>query len=183
LYRISSGDSTIRIEKFKAADWYIKDPIDLTKATEEDILKLEKFSIAFSGFDDSGECIACGGFIFWTPDEAEVWFKLSKRVLKHPTVIVRAIMEAFRIELRLFDGYTFCWVDEKWSVAQRFAKWGGFVKTKEERILDNRLYFLWELDRGSILNDSGACNVRRRGHPTRKPRRTTDGAASSNTRV
>jgi hypothetical protein len=172
----------LRIEKFKAADWYIKDPVEAIKTTCEDIKCLEKNGVAFSVWDN-GEVVACGGFIFYKGNEAEAWFRLSKRALKHPIPIVRAIMEAFRIELRLFDGDTFCWVDAKWPAAQRFAKWGGFKKTDRYQTLNDKLYFLWELDRGNILNDSRSGSIRSRGHPTRKPRRTTDATASSDTRV
>jgi hypothetical protein len=153
----------------------------LTEATKEDILTLEKMSIAFSVFDND-KCVACGGFILWHEDEAEAWFKLSKQIIERPMAIVRAIMEAFRIELRLFDGDIFCWVEDDWPVAQRFAQWSGFTKTDRYKMLDNKRCFLWELKLDST-NGSRASSIRGRGHPTRKPRTATDGAASPNTRV
>jgi len=148
----------VKIESFKAIDWFLDDPIEVIEMTYDRAVLLERRSVAFSVFDDKG-CVGCGGFIFWTDNEAEAWIRLSKRSLGSMRAGIRAIKESFKVTRNVYTGYTFCWVEEGWPEAQRMVSWLGFTKAKEAKELNGKVYGLWELHNGTSINGSGISSI------------------------
>jgi hypothetical protein len=144
----------VRLELFKAIDWFMDDPLEIVDVVYDNIQKMEKQGIAFSVFDDVG-CIGCGGYIMWEENVAEAWIRLDKRALGHSVKGIRIIQEGFRVLANVYHGKVFCWVDETWPVAQRMVKWFGFVKQGNEcRVINEKEYGYWELNDGNNIDDS-----------------------------
>ena len=145
----------MHVEMFKAIDWFMDNPLEIINAPYDNIEKMEKQGIAFSVFDEEG-CIGCGGYLLWKDQEAEAWLRLDKRALKKPIAIIGAIREGYKILSNVFKGRVYCWVNDTWPEAQRLVKWFKFVKQEESKDINGKRYFLWELDDGNSVNDSGS---------------------------
>lgn len=153
----------MRLEPFKAIDWFLVDSIEEIEIPYERAMLLEKKSIAFSAFDNIG-CMGCAGMLFWSETEAEVWLRLDKRVIQTPRGVIRAIKEGFKILLPYSSGRVFAWVDEELPIAQRFIEWMGFIPSEKTKILYGKNIRLWELNNADS-NDRWTGNKCGRGNP------------------
>jgi hypothetical protein len=170
------------VTMFKAVDWFMDDPLEIIEAKYENIQKMEKQGIGFSVFDDEG-CVGCGGIIKWEEDIAEAWLRLDKRALDTPVSAIRIIQEGYRIVSDVYKGRIFCWVDETWPIAQRLVKWFCFEKTKTQRMINDKIYYMWELKDGNYLNDSRVGDVSSRADTARQHDGTAVRSPSPNLRI
>jgi len=168
----------IHVESFKPSDWYLDNPIEDIDAPCDAIKHITSLCLATSVFDGD-KCIGCGGLIYWKEDEAEAWIRLDKCILDHPGKYIKAIMEAAFICQDVFDGYIYCWVDEKQPIYQRFVSWFGFNKRQELLIMDGKNYRMWEFNRDSF-NDRRDSRKRSRSHAAKQDGRATSGSPSKN---
>lgn len=146
----------MRIEMYKAIDWYVDNPLELVYNPGDIAIRLETDSISVSVFTDDGECIGCGGILYWGDKWAEAWIRIDKKGLEYKKSGIRAIRAGFRIITRsVRDARVFCWVDTKWPEAQRLVKWLGFTEGEELKELNNSIYRLWEYKNGNGVNDIG----------------------------
>jgi len=167
----------IHVESFQAEDWFMDDPIEDIEATEETIIDLVTMGMGFTVFDDD-KVLACGGLIFWKEGESEAWIRLDKGLFENSTRAVRAIVEAARIVLDVYDGYVYCWVDDDEPIYQRFVYWFGYKKRAEIQKKDGKIYRMWEFDRGINIYDSRGSRQCRRGNAASQDGQVTSGSSS-----
>ena len=149
----------MRIETFKAIDYFVEDPLEGITAPYEFAEQLENRGIGFSVFDKDG-CIGCGGLLYWTDNQAEAWIRIARRALKNKRKGIEAIMEGMSAFTNVYKGHIFCWVNVDWHKAQRMVRWLGFEEKTELRELHGITYKLWEIYDGNSVNDSRVSCVR-----------------------
>lgn len=169
----------IHLESFQPEHWYLDDPVEIVEAPSEAIKHLTTMGMGFTVMDDE-KVLGCGGLIFWKEGEAEAWIRLDKCLLEHSTRYVRAIVEAARIVLDVYDGYIYCWVDEDQPIYQRFVNWFGYKKRQELQIKNGKNYRLWEFDRGTNIYDRRGSSKRSRSNAASKDGRIASGSPSKN---
>lgn len=150
----------MRMEIFKAIDWYVNDPLEPIDAPGDIAVLLETQGICLSAFIEDGTCIGCGGILFWGDNTAEACIRISKKGLEYKRQGLKAIKAGFAIIMRTCRNIVvFCWVDDSWPEAQRLTKWLGFTVGEELRELNGRTYRLWELKNGNDFNGVGNGSV------------------------
>ena len=146
----------MRIELFKAIDWYVDNPLELIDTPGDIAVKIETDGVGVSVFTEDGNCIGCGGIIYWEDDVAEAWIRIDRKGLKYRKSGLTAIREGFRIIIKgCKDTQIFCWVDTEWPEAQRMVKWLGFIEGEEVRELNNKMYKMWEYNHGNGIDGIG----------------------------
>lgn len=135
----------MRIEKYKAIDWYVDDPLEFIKTPGDIACRIETQGVGMSVFDEEG-CFGCGGLLFGPDNTAEVWVRIAKRGLKHKKSGLKAIREGFKILVNICKDPMFCWTNTAWPEAQRLVSWLGFTKTEETLDFNDSTYVMWKYE-------------------------------------
>ncbi len=154
----------MRIESFKAKDWYVEDPLEIIDPPDNIVEIIEKQSIGISVFLNDDTCIGCGGLLFWPDGNLEAWIRIAKRGLEHKMGGIKAIKQGLDIMIRTCsklepDARIFCWVEITNSKAQRLVEWLGFTASNEQRELNAATYLMWEFYRGTCNDGSGIGSI------------------------
>lgn len=113
---------------------------DIEKIMLESI-KLSEF--AYAARDEEGRLICMFGFALVPPFEknaATAWFISAKAIRFHTREFIRKCRELYP----LAENYDviFNWVDSRYTEALRWVEWLGFVRTGDNRIMDDGTEFI-----------------------------------------
>lgn len=157
----------MRIELFKAIDWYLDDPLEPVKNPGDIAVKIETQGLGISLFIKDGTCIGCGGVLYWGEKEVEAWIRIDRKGLRYKKEGIRAIWKGFQIIVRSCkDIDIICWVDTEIPQARRLVEWLGFTEGEEIRELNEKKYLLWEYNHGHGTDDIGNSGICRRADAT-----------------